>query len=308
LEDFDQDGFLDWASTGWQGNPGVIYWGNSSSDYRSDRMTELPDPFFTNGSVFNADSLQLADFNEDGLPDLLIGGHDAGEAAGMQILINQGDRTFVDETLKRVGKSAFTGPNSWSVEYRFFDFNNDGTIDIVPTMYDGAFATVLAWLNDGTGHYGPLFYAMYDNPEASWMFSQQYVMSPEGFRAIQFGYEDGRYFSINEGVVISAPVISHSGNGTDGVDYISGSNGNDILTGNGGSDTFAFMDSFGNDIITDFEDTVDMLDFSQSSLAFEDITISQEKVGTKIKDAHGNRLTLKGVTSTDITEDDFIFD
>lgn len=58
------------------------------------------------------------------------------------------------------------------------------------------------------------------------------------------------------------------GNGGD--DYLAGGDGNDILTGGAGADTFGFVGGtsgsalLANDIITDFDGTMDKLDFSMS--------------------------------------------
>ena len=48
---------------------------------------------------------------------------------------------------------AWSLTEAWHVEHRFFDFNHDGAVDIVPQFYRPEGSNVVAWLNDGTGHY-----------------------------------------------------------------------------------------------------------------------------------------------------------
>lgn len=86
-----------------------------------------------------------------------------------------------------------------------------------------------------------------------------------------------------------------------------GGEGNDILTGGAGADMFVFDGTWGNDTVTDFEDGIDLLDFSASSLTFNDLTITQNGSDTLVEDGLGNSIILTGITSTDITADDFIF-
>ena len=50
-------------------------------------------------------------------------------------------------------------------------------------------------------------------------------------------------------------------------DTLTAGTGNDTLTGNGGSDTFAFGQTFGSDIITDFSPAADLIDFNHNDFA-----------------------------------------
>jgi len=102
--------------------------------------------------------------------------------------------------------------------------------------------------------------------------------------------------------------------GTDGDDNIVGSNDNNIINGLAGSDTISsglgtdipvFDGDWGADAVTDFEDGVDLLDFSDSGLAFGDLTITPG-ADTLIEDGLGNSITLTGFVGT-LDENDFIF-
>ena len=79
------------------------------------------------------------------------------------------------------------------------------------------------------------------------------------------------------------------------------------IIGGTGADLFVFGGIWGTDTINDFEDGSDLLDFSNSSVTFVDLTISQSGNNTLIDDGLGNTITLLGITSTDITTDDFIW-
>lgn len=111
---------------------------------------------------------------------------------GMQLLVNAGDRKFVDETRRRIGESAWSLTEAWQQEHRIFDFNGDGTEDIVPQRYDPTGdANVVAWLNDGSGHFVALkttaFDAFHDDDaRASWRFAWgTYVRIGTAFRALE---------------------------------------------------------------------------------------------------------------------------
>ncbi|MCH8863210.1 MAG: hypothetical protein IID51_11945 [Proteobacteria bacterium] len=95
--------------------------------------------------------------------------------------------------------------------------------------------------------------------------------------------------------------------GLAGDDTLIGGAGADRLIGGAGADTFVFSGTWGDDTVTDFEDGVDLLDFSGSGLGFADLTISQSASDTLIEDAFGNSIILEGITATDITADDFLF-
>ena len=109
-------------------------------------------------------------------------------------------------------------------------------------------------------------------------------------------------------------LIGDSGNddirGGTGNDYIVGGTGDDTLSGGTGSDTFIFGDNSGNDVVTDFtvgEDTID-LSLLSTAIAFEDLTITDLDDGSGVTVTHsalGGTITLQGVTSAELTADDF---
>ncbi len=104
--------------------------------------------------------------------------------------------------------------------------------------------------------------------------------------------------------------LIHSGKGNDiidaggGRDVIGGDKGDDIITGGTGADKFDFRTGFGDDIITDFEDGIDLIRL-RGGLTFEDLTIAQVGSDTSIT-ADELSITLQGVVASDIGADDFI--
>ncbi|MEM1169299.1 MAG: DUF6851 domain-containing protein [Cyanobacteria bacterium P01_H01_bin.35] len=104
--------------------------------------------------------------------------------------------------------------------------------------------------------------------------------------------------------------LIHSGKGDDiinaggGRDIIGADRGDDIITGGTGADMFDFRSDYGNDIITDFEDGIDLIRL-RGGLEFEDLTIAQVGSDTSIT---GDELsiTLQGVVASDIGSNDFV--
>ena len=141
------------------------------------------------------------------------------------------------------------------------------------------------------------------------------------------GYADliiGAYGADNNGaidngssyVVYGFSTSSNTKMGTTGNDTMTGSanderfigrSGDDTITTGAGSDVLVFDSTWGDDTVTDFEDGIDMFDMRDSDLNFSDLTITQSGSDTLIEDGSGNSITLTGITSTDITADDFIF-
>ena len=91
----------------------------------------------------------------------------------------------------------------------FLDFNGDGTTDIVPQRYDTEGGNVLAWLNDGSGHYVALKTTMFRDPDP--LYSLAYgVKVREGseFKSVNFFSDDNTTITANAGVVLTGAVIT----------------------------------------------------------------------------------------------------
>lgn len=96
-----------------------------------------------------------------------------------------------------------------------------------------------------------------------------------------------------------------------GIDEIEGGFGNDWMSGGTGADIFIFDDDFGNDVISDFEAGIDVLDFvtNRDANRWQDIKITQIGADTEVSIKGGalDTILLLGVNATDITESDFAF-
>ena len=96
--------------------------------------------------------------------------------------------------------------------------------------------------------------------------------------------------------------------GTAGANRLAGEGGDDTLTGRGGADRFVFTAGFGQDVVTDWEDGTDRLDFSRNAelFGFADLTIEDRGADAVVSDASGNAVTLIGAAG-EIGAEDFVF-
>lgn len=100
-------------------------------------------------------------------------------------------------------------------------------------------------------------------------------------------------------------------NGGSGADIINGGGSNDVLTGGSGADTFTFNLGTGIDRITDFENDIDLIDFSNFALA-NDITDVMDvafQIGSSVRLIFNaaNVIILEDTNLTDLSASDFIF-
>jgi len=126
----------------------------------------------------------------------------------LQILINGGERSFMDQTQRRLGETAFSAEESWQLHIREFDFNGDGTLDLVPEGYQVGSGNILAWLNDGTGHYATLRTTDIANTDAVTRLAfGTYVRAGASFKALEVFTFDSQS-AANAGVITEGAVIT----------------------------------------------------------------------------------------------------
>lgn len=99
--------------------------------------------------------------------------------------------------------------------------------------------------------------------------------------------------------------------GARGRDLLLGGGGEDNMTGGGGRDVFIFQNERGQDVITDFEVGVDLINFAKRTFGSRDVTFldlefSQDGADAIIRD-RGLEIRLEGVNASLLSHDDFIF-
>lgn len=96
--------------------------------------------------------------------------------------------------------------------------------------------------------------------------------------------------------------------GDNGDDTLAGGFGDDLLEGGNGADVFVFADRMRADIITDFEDGSDLLDFTAFGFTdISDLSITQVGADTEVRVNTRDAVLLENFDAADLTNDDFIF-
>jgi hypothetical protein len=146
-QDWNRDGFPDLAVTNRTGSAVTILLSNGDGTF-----TTLPS--FSTGNGSAPEGLATADFNGDGIPDLVTANTGANQLA---IFLGNGDGTFGAPTMFAVGHH----PNDVTVG----DFNGDHLPDLATG--DNSSNTVSVLLNTGHGGFQPaVAYATTANPGA----------------------------------------------------------------------------------------------------------------------------------------------
>ena len=94
--------------------------------------------------------------------------------------------------------------------------------------------------------------------------------------------------------------------GGDGADRLSGGQDNDRLTGDAGADRFVFDGNSGSDVITDFEDGIDAIEFMIQSFDFDDLTVTQDG-DDAVVDHEGGQIRLLDTSASSLDQSDFLF-
>ena len=92
-------------------------------------------------------------------------------------------------------------------------------------------------------------------------------------------------------------------------DRVEGGLGNDVVWGDGGADVFVFSPGDGVDILKDFEDGVDKIDLTAhgfTSIEEALATVSENDLGSRIDFGEGDALLIRGVSLSQLDEDDFL--
>lgn len=157
MRDVDQDGFVDLLVAGAEGEtvsyiqneePRIL-WGNPSGAYKLEESTLLP-PISGFGTTVDFD---MEDIDNDGDIDLILnrtgGPNNLYQGVRVQLIINEGNRTFIDATANIDNPGNFS--DQWITWLRVQDMDGDGDLDIFSDNLDVSKSINL--LNDGNGNF-----------------------------------------------------------------------------------------------------------------------------------------------------------
>ena len=135
LFDFDNDGFLDIYCVNGAEIPSLektspAYWNRLFRNNHDGTFTDVTVKAGVSGAGYGM-GVAIGDFDNDGNPDIFV-----SNVTSNQLFHNNGDGTFTDVTAKAGLTGAHAhGKKMWSVGAGWFDYNNDGLLDLFVVNY-----------------------------------------------------------------------------------------------------------------------------------------------------------------------------
>ncbi len=135
LFDYDQDGYLDIYLVGGAAIPSLkkespVYWNRLFHNNHDGTFTDVTEKAGVAGAGYGM-GVSVGDYDNDGWPDLFL-----ANVTGNQLFHNNHDGTFTEVTEKAgVGGAELFGKKMWSVGGGWFDYNNDGYLDLFVVNY-----------------------------------------------------------------------------------------------------------------------------------------------------------------------------
>lgn len=135
LFDYDGDGYLDVYLVGGASIPSLIkvspvYWNRLFHNNHDGTFTDVTAKAGLAGAGYGS-GVAVGDYDNDGRPDLFL-----ANVTGNQLFHNNGDGTFTDVTAKAgLAGARLNGKKMWSVGAGWFDYNNDGYLDLFVVNY-----------------------------------------------------------------------------------------------------------------------------------------------------------------------------
>jgi enediyne biosynthesis protein E4 len=135
LFDYDRDGYLDIYLVNGAALPSLEksspkFWNRLFHNNHDGSFTDVTEKAGIAGRGFGMGAA-VGDYDNDGWPDLFV-----ANVTGNQLFHNNGDGTFTDVTTRAgVGEPLFDGKKMWSVGAGWFDYNNDGLLDLFVVNY-----------------------------------------------------------------------------------------------------------------------------------------------------------------------------
>ena len=161
IADIDNNGTNDIIFGGWGYQnlfPSDVMLNNGSAQF-----TLLPGamPKKRFGMFADVLDIQSADLNGDGFVDLVAAETNDYKGWAIQVLINNGDGSFRDETLRRLNQASKGLATDWWIMFiELADINGDGHVDIFPHWWKGSAAAqnkpAYVYVNNGAGFFKPL--------------------------------------------------------------------------------------------------------------------------------------------------------
>ncbi len=170
LLDYDGDGWLDIFLVNGAEMPSLVktgpkYYNRLYHNNGDGTFSDVSERAGVTGAGYGMGAA-VGDYDNDGRPDLFL-----ANVNGNQLLHNNGDGTFSDVTAKAgLSGATYNGRKMWSIAAGWFDYNNDGLLDLFVANYcqwDPRYEPVCIGL-DGRGYchpdsFGPLSNTLYRN-------------------------------------------------------------------------------------------------------------------------------------------------
>src|SRR5579862_1184872 len=137
LLDYDGDGWLDIYLVNGAAIPSLqkespAYWNRLYRNNHDGTFTDVTERAGVAGAGYGM-GVAVGDYDNDGRPDLFL-----ANVTGNQLFHNNGDGTFTDITAKAgLSGAEMKGKKMWSVGAGWFDYNNDGLLDLFVVNYCG---------------------------------------------------------------------------------------------------------------------------------------------------------------------------
>ncbi|HUN62132.1 MAG TPA: CRTAC1 family protein [Candidatus Sulfotelmatobacter sp.] len=135
LFDYDNDGYLDVFFVGGAAIPSLqketpAYWNRLFHNNHDGTFTDVTEKAGLAGIGYGS-GVAIGDYDNDGWPDIFV-----ANVTGNLLYHNNHDGTFTDVTEKAgVGGGKLNGKKMWSVGAGWFDYNNDGLLDLFVVNY-----------------------------------------------------------------------------------------------------------------------------------------------------------------------------
>ena len=135
LLDYDGDGYLDIYLVNGAAIPSLRkespeYWNRLYRNNHDGTFTDVTERAGVAGAGYGM-GIAVGDYDNDGRPDLFL-----ANVTGNQLFHNNGDGTFTDVTAKAgLAGAQMNGKKMWSVGAGWFDYNNDGLLDLFVVNY-----------------------------------------------------------------------------------------------------------------------------------------------------------------------------